>query len=262
MDAVAEQRRIRELESLRRQARLFRLFFFIACLGVVFYCLYQLHRSVTALATAGPEQDAYMKSLQVNLDKDVIPRLRSAASETLTEVQPEVTAAIKKLGPRMPEVTAVAKNEMEALQTDLPNKGEAILNASYTNLLQAREPTLRAEFGNDVTDDQVKALIVTLTQEGHTQLVAANNELFAPHQLKLKHILQNLQSIKDQEAPNVKKIQPSWDMAILLLDILREDMKDLEKNSKSDEATATPAPTPTPATPQKKASAPEKKGKA
>ncbi len=193
-------------------------------LATVVYTLVTLNRSARALTTAGDQQDQFVAALQTSLNKDTLPELQSAGAETISEAQPQLRASFDKLGPRIPEVTAVAKGEFQSLEKDLPAKSEAILNQSFETVLTEKEGSIRKMYP-ELTDEQVKNLVENLTEEGRTEATEANQELFAAHEERLKGIMNNLELIKDQEAKNVKGVEPSWDMAILLLDILREDIK-------------------------------------
>ncbi|HEY3782873.1 MAG TPA: hypothetical protein VGL56_17450 [Fimbriimonadaceae bacterium] len=194
---------------------------------MVVYVLATLNGSVKALTNSGPQQDEYVQNLKDGMNSSVMPRLRSAFAETITEVQPEIKQSFSKLGKRLPEVTSVAKNQLQALETDLPTKGEAVLNQSFRTIITGKQSAIHQMYP-DLTDDQLKTLVSNLANEGEIQARAANQDLFAPHQAKLNDILSNIEKIKTQEAANVKHIEPSWDMAILLLDILREDIKSQE----------------------------------
>jgi hypothetical protein len=206
---------------------------------MVVYTLYTLNHSVRALTEAGEQQQEFVDHFKDGMNTNIVPRLRGAVAETITEVQPEIKQSFDKLGKRLPEVTAVAKQQMIALETDLPAKGEAILNQSFKNIITGKESAIHAMYP-DLTDGQLKTLVTNLANEGQKQAAAANQELFAPHQAKLNSILANIEKIKTQEAPNVKNAGPTWDMGILLLDILREDVKSQQPANSSTVADTKP----------------------
>ena len=224
MSAIEERGQVRELGSLRLQANVWRWALTVAVLATAIYSLATLNHSVRALATTGQEQDEFVAQLQEGLNKDIVPQLQSAGAETVSEIQPQLMASFNGLGKRLPEVAAVAKVEFQSLETDLPAKSETILNQSFDSILTGREGSIRKMYP-DLSDEQVKGLVMNLADEGRRQSTEANQELFAAHEEKLKGIMSNLELIKTQEASNVKGVEPSWDMAILLLDILREDVK-------------------------------------
>lgn len=228
MDASTELARIHELETWRHKTQLVRWTVLVVTLAVVVWSVLVLKNSADDLVTKGQAQDEYVAALKTNLDHAVIPRLQSEASETISEIQPEITTAVQKLGPRVPDVTAVARQQLGILQTDLPQRGEKVLDKSLNSVINSQEQSIRQMYP-DVTDAQMRTLVQNLTGEAHAQLVAANNELFAPHQQHLRSILANLRTIEKEEAPHVNKIPPSWDMAILLLDIIRNDIKTAEE---------------------------------
>jgi hypothetical protein len=54
------------------------------------------------------------------------------------------------------------------------------------------------------------------------------DDMFKPHEETFQSILGHLYQIQEDEAGNIQDDKPTWEMAILLFDVVREDMKDLE----------------------------------
>jgi hypothetical protein len=243
MDQAAERVRIAELEGLRRSSRNVRWAFSILITGLVVWCLLSLTGAARNLAQQGPGQQEFIKALTDGLQHDVAPQVKAEGAAALTEIQPLVRKSVSDLGKRVPELTQLAQTEAKSFETELPNRGETILNKSYSDLLQQHTGTIHDLYGNSVTNEQVAALVATLGQLGQKELVEANQELFAPHQHRISNILETLQDIKKQEYKNVKGDQPSWDMALLLLDIFRDDLKTMVSGDQKPKPTTPSKPT-------------------
>jgi Asp-tRNA(Asn)/Glu-tRNA(Gln) amidotransferase C subunit len=152
--------------------------------------------------------------------------LQNMAGSTLTQLQPEVSKAFTKLNDRVPEVTQATMKELELLQKNLPERTEKSLNETFGKMLESKDKKIKEMFP-EATDDQVHALLSNLAEQGHEQVKLANEELFAAHQQELADIIQYMQSIKKAEAKNIKGVDPTWEMGLLVLDIFRADLEEL-----------------------------------
>jgi cell division protein ZapA (FtsZ GTPase activity inhibitor) len=228
MDMAIEQAHVVELEHLTKKLRWYRWGIILVTAIIMTACLWRLKESFQSITQAGPIQEEYTRALRQNLERDVIPRVRSEVTETITELQPTLTQAMSKLKDQLPELSQTAEEQMKALQVELPARGEKVLNRSFSVILTQRNGMIRKMYPN-VTEDQLNLLVLNLGEEGRQQLIQANQELFSPHQAKLNSILKHMNTIRQQEERNVKGITPDWTMAVLLLDILREDLKTQQK---------------------------------
>lgn len=229
MEEGTESRKIAEIRRMRFELRIWRWCLFGWTLVLVIGCLLYLRARTNALAQEGPEQEQFVTELQQNLDHDVVPHLQNAAGETLTELQPEVRNSITKLKDHLPELTELGREQFDMLRTELPKRGEAVLNESFNTILTQREGTIRKAYPN-VTDDQLRLFVTNFGEMAKEELTNENQALFAPHQKRLMNIMDSMEAIKKQEYESTKKIEPSWDMAILLLDIFRDDLKKLQSS--------------------------------
>jgi hypothetical protein len=200
-----------------------------------------LNSSVRGLTNPGPTQDQFVQNVNASLQTDTVPMLEHEASATITEIQPEVKASILKLRDQVPDLAQATEDQVRLLQKDLPEKGEAVLNRRFATLVTSREASIRKMYP-EVTDAQFKALLTTLTDHARTQLIDVNTTLFAPHQAKVQSILASMDTIKSQEAANVKNDQPDWEMGVLLLDVFRDDLTNLAHSDSKSPSSKSPAP--------------------
>jgi hypothetical protein len=226
MTSGTAESQIQELEKLRQQTRWWRLGATIASLIVVVVSAMTIHGSFKALLTQGPQQEKFVAELNKGLQADVVPMLHSIAGTTLSELKPEVNTAFQKVNSRVPEVTQATMKELDQFQKNLPIRAQKCLNDSFDNMLQSKDKKIKEMFP-EATDAQVQALITNLSAGAKKEVGVANQQLFAKHQAELATIIKNMRSIQKAEAPNIKGLDPTWEMGILVLDVFKSDLEEL-----------------------------------
>jgi len=220
------QKQIEELEKLRTQMRWWKLGATFASLAVVAVSALTIKNSFQGLLVEGPKQEKFVASLNEGLKTDVIPMVQSMAGSTISQLQPEVTKSFEKLNERVPEVTQATLDELEKLQNNLPVRAEKIMNETFGTMLQAKEQKIKEMFP-EATEEQVQNLITNLAEQGKEQVKLANEELFSQHQKELFDIIACMNKIKESEAPNIKGVDPTWEMGLLVLDVFRSELEEL-----------------------------------
>lgn len=220
------QKQIEELEKLRTQMRWWKLGATFASLAVVAVSALTIKNSFQGLLVEGPKQEKFVASLNEGLKTDVIPMVQSMAGSTISQLQPEVTKSFEKLNERVPEVTQATIDELEKLQNNLPVRAEKIMNETFGTMLQAKEQKIKEMFP-EATEEQVQNLITNLAEQGKEQVKLANEELFSQHQKELFDIIACMNKIKESEAPNIKGVDPTWEMGLLVLDVFRSELEEL-----------------------------------
>lgn len=218
---------IHEIESLRKQIFWWRTGATLVTAAVVVGCLLSLNDAVRGLAQDGPRQKEFVGYVSTGLQKEVMPNIQTLASQTLTEIQPQVRQEFARLNDRVPELTAAVQKELKTLQDELPKTSEKTLDDAFGNLVRSRESKIKAMYP-DVTEDQLKTLVTNLTNAGEAQVRQANAELFAPHQAALGTILDDMRKIAATEPPTPKGQDPTWEMGLAVLDVVRADLKDAQ----------------------------------
>lgn len=227
MESSTVQAEIRQLESYRQQAFWWRTGALLTLILVVGGSLYALNNSVRGLAQEGPTQEAFVSHFSEGLRTDVMPTVQTLASQTLTEIQPQIQAEFAKLNQRVPELTEATMKELQTLQTELPKSSEKTLDDSFRGLLESREAKIRQMYP-DVTEEQVHTFVTNLQTTGETEIRSANDELFAPHQASLASIMEHMEAIRTSEAANTKGQDPNWAMGLAVFDVVREDLNALQ----------------------------------
>jgi hypothetical protein len=232
MNATEIEGRIRELDRLRSQARLWRVGSTVAIAAIAITCVSLIWGSVQGLLAAGPRQEAFVSDLSGGLQRDVVPRLQDIAGRTLAETRPLVEAEFAKLNGRMPELTQASLKEMETLQNDLPGRAQKVAEATLVPVLRKQEAKVRAAFP-EATDENVRALLDNLTAEATERSVAMNDALLGKHLSALNGIVSDMERIRLSE-PRVAAADPAeeerrnWEMGLAVFDVVRGDLKEME----------------------------------
>lgn len=223
---------IRNLERTRREMRWWRAGGALTSLTIVLVCLSMLSSSVRDLTQQGAPQDRYVANLQERLNKDVVPRLQEVASRTITEMQPVVQTEFTRLNTRVPELTQASLKQIDILQKSIPERGEKVLDETLGKALQAQEPKLREMFPT-VTDEQVKSLMASLTAMATERGSRLADELLLPHTHRMHSIVEGLRKIQGTEPAPASGEVADWQTGLLILDLVREDLKTLEPKAVS-----------------------------
>ncbi|AIE84574.1 hypothetical protein [Fimbriimonas ginsengisoli] len=200
-------------------------------------CLSLLNSSVRGLTQQGPSQDRYVSELQLGLNKDFIPRLQQVASRTMSEMQPVVQKEFENLNTRVPELTQASMKEVDQLQKSLPERGEKVLDETFGAALRAQEPKIREMFPS-VKEEQVKALMTSLSDMATVRGSRVADELLLPHTNRMRRIVEGLRKIEATEKPPAPGEVADWHMGLLVLDLMREDLKEFEPKKSDVKASA------------------------
>lgn len=119
---------------------------------------------------------------------------------------------------------------MRLLADNLAKRGEKVLDNTFQAQLKEQEKLIRADFP-EATDAQVSNLMTTLAAEAKTRAMEVNTELFTPHQKAINNIVQDMNTIQNSEPAANKSDLPTWQMGLMIFDIARADLKDLEPTS-------------------------------
>ena len=218
------QKQIQELSELRASAKRWQigttlLIVVILCLGVG-----SMLKSVYDLTQSGPVQDQFMTELKSGLNKQVVPEIKTITERTLNDVKRDVEKELAKVNKRAPEVMQAFNKEVQTLQAHLPQRGEKILEATLGKELKSREAKIKTMFPN-VKEEQVATLVNNLVNESHASMENLSATLFGPHIKALAGITANLDTIKRTEKLSPDEDIATWETALGVLDILRDDLK-------------------------------------
>ena len=224
MNSEQVQIQIKELESLRSQMRAWRLAVTLVILLMVIICVGTLINSIYGLTQPGPRQEQFVAELSTGLQQGAMADIQQIGTQTLNSI--DFPAEFAKLNARTPEIAEATLKEMETLSQSLPERGEKVLNATFGEMIQSRETKIR-EMYPDVTEDKVHALGTNLTEEATMRTAQITQRLFDPHLKSMNAIVEDIVKIQHSEAVNPREV-PTWQMALLIFDIAREDFRGLE----------------------------------
>jgi hypothetical protein len=229
MDAANVSGQIQELKALRQQRRVWQIGATCAIVLIAILCLAKLRSSVTALAAEGPTQKAFVDDLGERMQTNVIPAVQEMASQALHEI--DFGAEVKKLNRRTPEIAEESLKHLNLLSENLPKRGEKVWKATFETALKGREAKLKAMFP-EITEEQTANVLANLTEEAQIQVVDINDTLFSKHQKALKEIESGIEHIRKTEPANAGAEPATWEMALMVFDIAREDLRALETKEK------------------------------
>jgi len=227
MNGEQTKQKIAELELLRLQIRRWRSATVLVILIIVFTCVWTVISSLRSLTHEGPHQELFMKEFVTGLNRSVLPPAQDIAKQAFSDLTPVVQDELKKLNGRAPEVVAALQKEGKALADSLPRRAENVLDASFTSMMKSREAKIKKMYPN-LSDDKVGLLIHNLIEQGSVNMASVMDDMFKPQEDVFQEILADLYQIQEDKTENAEEDKPTWEMAVLLFDVVREDLKDME----------------------------------
>jgi len=243
MDTLNTPAEIAELKKLRQQNSWWRTGATVVTVLWIGGCFLSVNDSIQGLFKPGARQTKFVETLSGNIQKDIVPQVEDIAKRTFTEAQPQVQASLTKLNGRVPELTQASFKELETLQTSLPAKGKTVLDKSYGEMLTGKEAKIKEMFP-DATEETIKALTTNMTAIAQEKAVTVNDKLFAKHQDSLMGIMGSMDKIRATEPKSASPEGDNWSLALAVMDVVRDDMKDLEAKANSAAASGTKTGTP------------------
>ena len=238
---VAQQ--VDALRAMRREAAIWRYAAFAIVALMVIYSIFTLRASALGLINPGPTQTEFTTQLSEGLQKDVVPNVQEIATRTLTEMRPQVEQSFTKLNDRSPELAQASMNELTALQTNLQSKSEEVFNKTFSEELTKREGKIKEMFP-DATEDKIKALVENMTTVGEKHIPAVADSLMSKHLEAMDGIATNIQTIKAQEKVSPSENVANWEMALTVMDLVRDDLRELAPAEAKANEGATESPKP------------------
>lgn len=221
---VAQQ--IRLLKQMRREATLWRYGSLAIIALTVIYSISSLRNSALALVQPGPGQTEFTTKLTADLQADVLPNVQQIATQTLTEMRPEVMTSFEKLNDRTPELAQASLEQFDLLQKNLPARSEEVLNETFSTEIKKREGKIREMFP-DVTDENIQTLVTNLTETGKKRMPNVADQLVGKHIDAVNGIMNQIVTIQAQENVDSETSAANWEMALAVVDLVRDDLREL-----------------------------------
>jgi len=221
-------KKIEELEALKKESGWWKLGGTIAILIIVLVSVFNIIGGVTALAKKGPEQDKLVASLKTGFNEQILPDLKAAGNEAKNVATEALKAEMEKLNARLPEFSNLAQNEAQALVEELRVEAEKVLNDTFQKMLDDRETKIRKMFP-DVNQERLSAAVGDLNAALEGELRNLIEELFVQHLVVVDSIIQQIDTIAEDDTTDLLDQNVPWEVGALVFEILREEFAgDLE----------------------------------
>lgn len=219
---------IEELERIRTEAGRWKLGGTLAILAIILICVWKIYSSYAALAKPGPAQETLRAEFMDGVKKNIVPSVTNqVAAAVKNEIGPTLETELKKIQTRSPEILAAVQLELGKLTNSIPAKAQKILDDTFGAMLDEQEKKLREKYP-DLTEEKVQALLTQMQEALIVELEGLTEELFLEHMVQLDQITVNIQRIKDSDEPNLSERDASWELADLVVDIVRQEFQNVD----------------------------------
>ena len=218
--------KIEELESLRSQAQRWRMFTVLAILVIMTGGVGILINAAAGLVREGESQQEFVKEFKSGLEKDVIPSVKHIGEQSLAQIKPAIESELKKLNTRAPEIGEEFMKQLDLLSQNIRKEGGKAVQDTIGKTVKLREASIRKMYP-EVTEERVAALATALVEQANDHLAETSDRLFGQHIESLAKITEDLHDIQRTEVIQSDSELATWEMAMLIVDILREETKDL-----------------------------------
>ncbi len=226
MSPEETQRQIADLRDLRGQLTRWSVGIPVVAILIVLSGLWLITDAARGLVTEGPRREEFVTALTGGLKQDVAPVVESIARRTYTDTRAGLEREFDRLNSRAPEISQTLGAEVEKLLNNLPKRGESALKATFGEMIKKRESDIRKMFP-DATEQNVTTFISNLTAEAEEQAHGLTAKLFGPQLIELDGILSNIDRIRASEKLGPTEDLATWDTALLVIDLLRDEFKEL-----------------------------------
>lgn len=220
------QSAIREIAGLRRQNAGWRIGSAIAIIAILTVGIGNIIGLARGLATPGARQEEFTNELYAGLQRDVVPQLQQIAGRTLAETRPLVEQEFVKIGQRTPELTQAATSELEALQSNLLERGNKVVDTTLSPIIERREAKLKEMFP-EATDENIRELLTTFKDEMAVRATTTHDILFGKHVAALNSIVTDMETIRLSEKVTPGTEQVNWELGLAVFDVIREDLNEI-----------------------------------
>lgn len=241
MNPEVTSRKIAELHALRSRISRWRFGTPIAVIAVMVVALMTLYNAGESLARPGPNRDAFVESVQQGMKDDVEPIVRHVALQTFHATKNSVQGELTKISERTPEFAEAMYQQVETLVENIPQRTQAQLSDILAESFAKQEGTLKEMFP-DVTEENVNVLVERLVALAASQAEHVSTKLFEDHLVSMNNIITDLEAIEKSENVQAADEFASWEMALLVFDILRSEFDEVHPAPDNANDASAPAP--------------------
>ena len=226
MSPETTSNKIAELHSLRSQVTRWRLGIPLAVIAIITGCILMIYSSVESLATPGAAQEEFVDNVKNGMEDRVVPIVKRAAYQTFHDTKNAVQDELEKLSDRTPEFAGLLRSEVEALVENVPSRTETELSEILADTLAKQDGKI-SELFPDAEEDRVAEIVSQLTAMAKDQADHVSDKLFEPHLVTINNIIEDLNVIRKSESIRPGDTLASWEMALLVFDVLRNEFSEV-----------------------------------
>ena len=227
-------RKIAELQALRSRIARWRFGTPIAIIIVVVLALMSVYNAGESLARPGPVREDFVRKVQQGMNEDVVPMVRHVAYQTFHATKASVQDELTKISGRTPEFAEAVYKEVETLVENIPQRTHLQLSDILADSFANQESEI-AEMYPDVTKENVHDLVEKLVNLAEDQASHLSTKLFERHLISINNIIDDLETIRKSETIRPDDEFASWEMALLVFDILRSEFDEVHPAPEGDD---------------------------
>jgi hypothetical protein len=194
-----------------------------AVLGTVAWAGLRIRSNVNDLLLPGPARQKMMSDLQDRVARSLGPRLKSDAGRAFRDLQPILRAKAEAVDKQAPSAAGAAMDTLALFRDDLPGALIKPLDDRLTEELKAQRQQLASHTSGkseaEIEDESRKVFDAV-----HAEFVRALAPIVRPYQQQVTQILGSVTAIRNQEAPNIRGIGPTWDMDLMVLEEMHREV--------------------------------------
>jgi len=221
MSPETTSKKIAELQSLRSQVTRWRVGIPIAVIAIITGNILMVYSAADRLAR-GPEREVFVKGVTGGMNDDVMPLVKHIAYQTFHDTKKSVQSELEAISSRTPEFAEALRGEVEALVENVPSRTQQDLSTALADTLAKQDAQIEELFP-DATEDKVADVVEKLTELAKDQAEHVSDRMFEPHLVVINNIIADLNVILKSETVLGGDSLASWEMALLVFDVLRAE---------------------------------------
>ncbi|MEC8929002.1 MAG: hypothetical protein VX705_07305 [Verrucomicrobiota bacterium] len=181
--------------------------------------------------------------LKEGWEKDLRKDLTNILYTTTNSIAKNMVDPWVDLNKRSADVVKAANSELRQLETTLPQATETVIKEHLKEVILQQDKKLK-QINPNAEKKQVELVLQQLIDLSGTHAEKISADLFSEHLVKLDKIFKDMETIHRKEQSGIKGAIPNWEMALLVLDILREEVRPLQSQRAAPSASSKPQKNP------------------
>ncbi|MGB0581359.1 MAG: hypothetical protein ACPGVU_16795, partial [Limisphaerales bacterium] len=161
------------------------------------------------------------------------PLVKHIAYQTFHDTKKSVRNELESISERTPEFADALRGEVETLVENVPNRTQQDLSEILADTL-AKQDSKIEELFPEADEAKVADIVEKLTALGKDQAEYVSDKMFEPHLVVINNIIADLNVIKKSETVLGTDNLASWEMALLVFDVLRTEFDQVHPAAESE----------------------------